>query len=237
MEVAVLCGGAGTRLTNILGDTPKILAPIGERKFIDFLFEYLRQQSGIDKVNWLLGVGAQEVQSYIEQNYLESNFENAFIIDKKIKSGNGAALIEFANQLKTESFICIFGDSLPTVSLKPIHLFFLTNNANIGMTYIAKNLVSEKSNIDRSIDGLIRYDAKGNIEFKYVDYGVTYFKTKYLMETKFIDEKDLKNVITRSSTDLELSGYEVFDPFIEIGTPNSYNTAKTKLKVRENGLY
>jgi D-glycero-alpha-D-manno-heptose 1-phosphate guanylyltransferase len=237
MEVAVLCGGAGTRLTNILGDTPKILAPIGERKFIDFLFEYLRQQSGIDKVNWLLGVGAQEVQSYIEQYYLKSNFENKFIIDKKIKSGNGAALIEFANQLKTENFICIFGDSLPTVSLKPIHLFFLTNNANIGMTYIAKNLVSEKSNIDRSIDGLIRYDAKGNIEFKYVDYGVTYFKTKYLMEAKFINERDLKNVITRSSTDLELSGFEVFDPFIEIGTPNSYNTAKTKLKVRENGLY
>jgi len=237
MEVAVLCGGAGTRLTNILGDTPKILAPIGERKFIDFLIEYLSQQSGVDKVNWLLGVGAHEIESYVKQNYLESNFENSFITDKNIKSGNGEALIEFAKQLRAENFICIFGDSLPTVSLKPIYSSFLSNNANIGITYIAKNLVSEKPNINRSIDGLLRYNDKGNLEFNYVDYGITYFKTKYLLETKFFDQKDLKNIISRCSTELELSGFEVFHPFIEIGTPSSYNTAKTKLKVRENGIH
>ena len=39
LSVIILCGGLGTRLRSEIGnDTPKILAPIGDDYFLDYLF-------------------------------------------------------------------------------------------------------------------------------------------------------------------------------------------------------
>ena len=49
IDVAVLCGGLGTRLRSVLGETPKILAPVSGRPFLDHL------------LSWLGGFGARRV--------------------------------------------------------------------------------------------------------------------------------------------------------------------------------
>ena len=45
----VLAGGLGTRIRPILGDTPKLLAPIRDQTYLDHL------------LNWLRGFGARRV--------------------------------------------------------------------------------------------------------------------------------------------------------------------------------
>jgi NDP-sugar pyrophosphorylase family protein len=49
IDVAVLAGGLGTRLRSVLGETPKVLAPIAGRPFLDHLLA------------WLAGFGARRV--------------------------------------------------------------------------------------------------------------------------------------------------------------------------------
>ena len=41
IEVLVLAGGLGTRIRGVLGDTPKVLAPINGRPFLDHLLDRL----------------------------------------------------------------------------------------------------------------------------------------------------------------------------------------------------
>jgi NDP-sugar pyrophosphorylase family protein len=49
IDVAVLAGGLGTRLRSVLGETPKILAPVSGSPFLDHL------------LSWLAGFGARRV--------------------------------------------------------------------------------------------------------------------------------------------------------------------------------
>lgn len=48
-DVVVLAGGLGSRIRPVLGDVPKLLAPIGTRTYLDYLFD------------WLTGFGAGRV--------------------------------------------------------------------------------------------------------------------------------------------------------------------------------
>jgi NDP-sugar pyrophosphorylase family protein len=57
VDAIILCGGAGLRLKSVTGDTPKSLASIGERPFLEILLSQL-QRHGFDRV--ILAVGYQK---------------------------------------------------------------------------------------------------------------------------------------------------------------------------------
>lgn len=67
VDVAVLAGGLGTRIRAVLGDVPKVLAPVGERPFLDLLLDWLR---GFGARRVVLGLGhlGDRVVAYLEQN-------------------------------------------------------------------------------------------------------------------------------------------------------------------------
>jgi NDP-sugar pyrophosphorylase family protein len=64
VDVAVLAGGLGTRLRSVLGATPKILAPVAGRPFIDHLFTWLKG-FGARRIVLCLGVGATAVLDHL----------------------------------------------------------------------------------------------------------------------------------------------------------------------------
>ena len=43
LDVLVIAGGLGTRIQSALGDTPKLLAPIGGRPYLAYLLDWLRR--------------------------------------------------------------------------------------------------------------------------------------------------------------------------------------------------
>lgn len=52
LDIAIFCGGEGSRIKHILGDTPKCLAPIKGKPLIEHLLGYLRGSGG--RSFWLL---------------------------------------------------------------------------------------------------------------------------------------------------------------------------------------
>jgi NDP-sugar pyrophosphorylase family protein len=64
VDVAVLAGGLGTRLRSVLGETPKILAPVAGRPFIDHLLLWLAGQ-GARRVVLCLGIRADLVLEHL----------------------------------------------------------------------------------------------------------------------------------------------------------------------------
>lgn len=67
VDVAVLAGGLGTRIRAVLGDVPKVLAPVGGRPFLDHLLDWLRGQ-GARRVVLCLGHLADRVVAHLEAN-------------------------------------------------------------------------------------------------------------------------------------------------------------------------
>lgn len=56
MQALILAGGLGTRLREVVGDRPKVLAPVGGRPFLVYLLDQLRRYGIIDII---LSVGYQ----------------------------------------------------------------------------------------------------------------------------------------------------------------------------------
>src|SRR5258708_12180186 len=67
IDVAVLAGGLGTRLRPVLGETPKILAPIGGRPYLDHLLSWLAG-FGATRVVLCLGFRAELVLDHVKRN-------------------------------------------------------------------------------------------------------------------------------------------------------------------------
>ncbi|MSP49662.1 MAG: nucleotidyl transferase [Alphaproteobacteria bacterium] len=65
IDVAVLAGGLGTRIAGVLGDTPKVLAPVGGRPFLSLLLDRL---AGARKVVLCLGHLAPKVTEWLDQH-------------------------------------------------------------------------------------------------------------------------------------------------------------------------
>lgn len=64
IDVAVLAGGLGTRLRSVLGETPKLLAPIGDRPFLEHLLAWLAR-FGARRIVLCLGFGADPVLAHL----------------------------------------------------------------------------------------------------------------------------------------------------------------------------
>lgn len=64
IDVAVLAGGLGTRIRGVLGDVPKILAPVGGRPFLEHLLDWLAG-FGARRVVLCLGHGAGHVAEHL----------------------------------------------------------------------------------------------------------------------------------------------------------------------------
>ena len=67
IDVVVLAGGLGTRIRDTLGDTPKLLAPIGGHAFLDILIARLRN-FGARRLILGLGHLAGKVTAHLENN-------------------------------------------------------------------------------------------------------------------------------------------------------------------------
>ena len=69
-ELIILCGGTGSRLRPVLQNTPKLLAPVGKKTFLDFLLTFFRSQ-GIDRFLFCTGHLGYMINEYIQRNYPE----------------------------------------------------------------------------------------------------------------------------------------------------------------------
>jgi mannose-1-phosphate guanylyltransferase len=63
IDVAVLAGGLGTRVAGVLGDTPKVLAPVEGRPYLAWLLDWLTG-CGVRRVVLCLGHLAGKVQAW-----------------------------------------------------------------------------------------------------------------------------------------------------------------------------
>ncbi|MBM3599266.1 MAG: nucleotidyl transferase [Alphaproteobacteria bacterium] len=71
IDIAILAGGLGTRIRGVLGDTPKVMAPIAlhgaTRPFLDILLDWLAGQ-GARRVLLCLGHLAERVREHVARH-------------------------------------------------------------------------------------------------------------------------------------------------------------------------
>jgi NDP-sugar pyrophosphorylase family protein len=114
IDIIILAGGQGTRIRDALGDTPKLLAPVSERPFLELLICRLKK-FGARRVVITLGHLADKVLIYLDANPPDG-IEIVTSVEQVLLGTAGS--IRFArSQTNTNPVMVLNGDSFFSADL------------------------------------------------------------------------------------------------------------------------
>ena len=224
-QAVILSGGFGTRLSHVVSDVPKPMAPIKEIPFLDYIIKTLIKQ-GFNSFIFLTGYKSECIENYFK------DLKNAVFIKEETALGTGGAILNAYEKLNDEFFV-INGDTFFDIDYsileefgqdKPvtIALRYTNNIERYGFVetddnYSVKSFVEKgklpNNKIDGYINGGIYYIHKSLLK-PYADN----FKNEFIsLETEIFPKLLNKN---------ELYGLPVGGCFIDIGIPEDYFKAQ-----------
>lgn len=122
MDVVILAGGLGTRIQSVLGDTPKLLAPVGARPVLDWLIERLARQ-GADRIVLALGRGAEQVIGHLPSlvgKPSEQSWPTIVPLVEPAQLGTAGAIRYIRPHLRPGPAIIMNGDTLTDGDLRAL---------------------------------------------------------------------------------------------------------------------
>lgn len=230
MQILFLCGGLGTRLREISDMVPKGLIKINGKPFFDYILKSLKKYNP-DSLHFCLGYKSQSYLQYIEK--LKYKFKITYSCeDDNNLLGTGGAIKKAINFLNND-FIVQYGDTVLDFDYNLFYKHHLENKKSMTMTILSKNKSPEKPNIfcTKNKKGKLKCIYNKNEPLpnsNYIDYGALAFK-RSIFEIEQRIKFDLSEVQYKLSKNNDASFMEVDNNYIEIGTPISYNKAKSLL--------
>lgn len=226
-SVAILAGGLGTRVRPITETIPKSLVPVAGRPFLAHQLELVRRQ-GFEHVVLCVGhLGEQIEAAFGDGRGHGVRLEYAYDGEKPI--GTAAALRQALPRLGP-FFLTLYGDSYLKIDYRAICEAFAREEKAALMT-----VIREGSGIDRSNacyeDGMVKVYRKGNADprMHHVDYGLGVFRAEAFLGAR-AEVAGLSDLQARLAGEGELAGYEVFQPYFEIGSPRGLAELESHLK-------
>jgi len=230
MDAIILAGGKGTRLSDVVNNVPKPVAPVNGRPFLDILLSQLNSFSFIKNVVLAIGYKSKMIIDRYKdcQDY---NFKIIFSIEDKLL-GTGGAIKNALALTDTDDVLILNGDSYVEVAIEDLLKFHKNNNALLTI------VLKEVDNADRY--GSIEIDDKKRIiSFKekssakksaLINAGVYILKRTLLNSIEDVREISFEKEILPELIKNNVYGYVVKGKFIDIGVPESYRIAGEYLK-------
>jgi mannose-1-phosphate guanylyltransferase len=223
IDVFVIAGGLGTRIAPVLGQIPKLLAPISGRPYLVYLLDWLRQ-FGAARVVLGLGHQAQAVVDYLKD---EMPSRGDLVVETVIEPQplGTAGAVRFARaSLRTDPVLVMNGDSFADADLCQ----FVDHHRR--MKAKATLLCAEVDDAGRY--GRVELDTAGYISgfvekdpafhgTSLVSAGVYLFSAALLNEIAAGGANSLEHDVFASAPSGSLAAHTGRFAFIDIGTPQS----------------
>lgn len=226
MEVIILAGGLGTRLSGVVDDVPKCMAPVAGEPFLAHIMRYLERQFA-DQVILSLGYKHEVVVEWLRQKAF--TFKTNWVLEKE-PLGTGGGIKRALMKSKEQQVFILNGDTFFDVDLREMQTAF-------DRKYKAMLALKPMQQYDRYGSVLLhggtitsfqekQFRAEGLIN------GGVYLLNKRLenlsgFPESFSFEKDFleKEVVNGS-----LQGFQSDRYFIDIGVPEDYYRAQEEFK-------
>ena len=217
IDVVVLAGGRGTRLAGVLGGTPKVLAPIGERPYLSLLLAWL-QGFGATRVIFGLGHLAGAVETYLQAHAPEGLACISVVEPEPL--GTAGAIHHLASHIRNLPALVLNGDTFVDADL----CAFLASHRESGAA--GSILCTQVANAGRYGSVEIQGDKISSFREKNLDGGAGVINAGvYLFELKFLDiiaaagGPSLETDVFQKLKPGTLNAHAGEFPFLDIGTP------------------
>ncbi len=228
LPVAILAGGLATRLHPITKTIPKALVPVAGRPFIQWQLEYLREQ-GVSHVVLCTGYRSTQIEQIVGDGsqfgiVVEYSDDGATLL------GTGGALGKALPLLGPEFFV-LYGDSYLPVSFSTVEQAYCDSDLPGLMTVFQNEDEWDTSNVVFNNGQVLEYNkAKPRQDMAYIDYGLGVL-SKNVVENSCQEQVfDLANVYEALANSRQLAGFEVFERFYEIGSPDGLTQTEDYLR-------
>jgi len=224
IDVILLCGGLGKRLYPVVSDRPKPMAAINGRPFLDIIMDYT---SGFRFRRFILCIGY--MGGVLRQHYKGRKEFSEILFSEETKSlGTAGAIKNAENFIKSSPFLVMNGDSFCRVDLGKFLKFHLSKKALCSVV-----LKNTEETSDYGVAALSKSqritqfsEKPQNSKTAFTNAGIYLFQKEILSlipgDGDFSLERNLFPAIVKK----EIYGYTTDGFFIDIGTPQKYETAK-----------
>jgi D-glycero-alpha-D-manno-heptose 1-phosphate guanylyltransferase len=230
VKAIILAGGLGTRLRSVVTSTPKVLAPIGERSFLELLVRQLHSH-GIRKVVMCTGYLADQIESKFGDG---RDWDVSIEYSKEQRPLGTAGAVKLAQRHlgDTSEFLVLNGDSFLEIDY---HAF-------IGFHRRQEGAIASMAVLcvpDASRYGTVRVDGGGRVRGfaektgsngpGLVNGGIYVF-TQAVLQHIPEGPASLERDVFPRLLDQGVYAQEQRGMFIDIGTPADYARAQELLR-------
>jgi len=229
MEVIILVGGLGTRLSHIVKDVPKPMAPVGDVPFLVHVFEYLLKFE-VKRVVLATSYKTEIIEGFLGNNY--KGIGISYSIETE-PLGTGGGIKKALTCCSREDVCVLNGDTYFNVDLIEMQKYHKKNNAILTVA------LKKMYNFDRygtvEVDGnsIVKFNEKKKEKEGYINGGIYFIKRDSL---NGINEKVFsfeKNYLEKFVLEGLFKGFISDGYFIDIGVPEDYYRANNELKLKK----
>jgi len=224
-KAVLLVGGLGTRLRSVVPSTPKPLASVGDRPFLELLVRQLRYQ-GIRHLVLCTGYLADEIEKQLgDGNALDMRIEYS----REPHAMGTAGAVKFAEPLLTDvsDFLVMNGDSFMEMDFQELIRFHRKSSGLASMAVVRMKNQMRYGTVEVTTGNRVsgfREKNEGNLT-ELVNAGIYVFNRRifeHIPEGPASLERDVfPKLIDHGVYALEQNGL-----FIDIGTPEDYARAQ-----------
>lgn len=232
IDILILCGGRGTRLSSVITDKPKVLAPINGRPFLSYLLVQL-VIAGFRDVILCTGYKAEMIRDTFGNCYKDLNIRYS---RESEPLGTGGALRYALPMIDRENILAMNGDSFVDTDLRKYLNWHFQNSIQASLLLTHVHDTSRYGRVEVNKKGFItRFSEKS----KYMGPG-------WINAGVYIFKKDLLDIIPPDKffslekqffpelAGEKLYGYLCREELLDIGTPESYARAEEFILALKN---
>ncbi|MCR9256834.1 MAG: nucleotidyltransferase family protein [Alphaproteobacteria bacterium] len=233
--VAILAGGLGTRISGVLGDTPKVLGPVAGRPFLEWLLDRLESQ-GAHHVIMLLGHLADKVESHLAEHPRPNMIIETVIEPEPL--GTLGALRHAGGDLRLGDIILINGDTFVDVDIKALVRRHKEAGKPVTMLCVKVEDTARYGRVDLTEDGMVRRFFEKDPDTHgpgVVNAGVNVFSPRAIDLIQKSHGASLEQDFLEALPQNTIAAHVVDAAFVDIGTPESYAEAARIMGIEDTG--
>ena len=225
-EAIVLAGGFGTRLRSVLGEVPKILAPVRGVAFVHYVLRWLESQ-GIERVTACTGYLAAQVEAEL------SHYRGPMSITslrEETPLGTGGAIYSGLKNVQRASAFIVNGDTYFPADLAAFQAAAQRLDTKLAVALRRVEDTSRYGAVELEQGLIARVNEKGRSGPGLVNAGL------YLLPSELWRSVPMPDVFSWELDFLQplapalgTAGVVLDAPFLDIGTPASYARAESIL--------
>ena len=228
IEAVILAGGKGTRLSSVISDIPKPLAPVAGRPFLDHLVDQLTADGIMRRIIFSTGYMANKITDWANTRSCDSILE---CIEEFEPLGTGGALLNAADTCVSETILVSNGDSMVRVSFKSVLEEHYRMGFSISMVVVNVANTSRYGKVELDANRVIAFKEKdGSSEPGYINAGI-YVINRDCLKSFPRTTSSFETDILPSLIEGGIGAYVTDLPFCDIGIPDSYYSAQSVLSL------